>query len=80
MKGAMQKYSILRENMTATAADTATKRWMQGKWQICWKCQKDKPTGGGSLKFFGGGVRRFICRDCIAAKQAAIAAAAGADA
>ena len=42
--------------------------------KMCWKCQKDKPSFGGSLKMMGGQVpgalARFICKDCIEAKQA----------
>lgn len=78
MSNGMQKFSILRQNIAATSADANTKKWMRGKPQLCWKCQKDKQSAGGSFKFFGGGVRRFVCRDCIEAKQAAIAKATGA--
>lgn len=74
MSSGMQKFSILRQNIAATSADANTKRWMNGKPQLCWKCQKDKSVKGGSFKFFGT-VRRFICVDCVLAKQVAIAKA-----
>lgn len=42
-----------------------------GNWRVqkmCWRCQRDKYTKGGSLTLLGGrgGVMRFICRDCLA--------------
>jgi hypothetical protein len=67
-------FSAVRENLRATNADINNKQRMANTWQMCWKCQKDKPLKGGSLKFFGT-VRQFICLDCIETKLAAIAAA-----
>jgi hypothetical protein len=40
--------------------------------QMCWKCQKDKPMKNGTIKMFGT-VRRFICADCVLAKQIELA-------
>jgi hypothetical protein len=41
---------------------------------MCWKCQKEKPAFGGSIKMMSGSVSgtlaRFICSDCVEAKQA----------
>lgn len=49
-------------------------RRMSRTWQMCWKCQKDKPLLGGSITMLGGyvpgTVRKFICADCLQAKQA----------
>ncbi len=66
------KFNAVQQNISANKAHDATKRWMNGKPQMCWKCQKDKSTLGGSLKFFGS-VRRFICKECVEAKQQAMA-------
>ena len=68
----MQKFNIVKQNIAATSADIKTHQWLNRRPQLCWKCQKDKPLKGGSLKFFGT-VRRFICVDCVLAKQVAIA-------
>ena len=70
------KFSALRENIRALDADTQTKRWMYTRPQMCWKCQKDKPLKGGEQKFFGG-IKRFICVDCMLAKQVELARAKG---
>lgn len=78
MRSGTGTFSAIKQNIKATAADLGTKRWMVRQPQLCWKCQKDKPITGGTFKLFGGGVRRFICGDCIAEKQAALAKANGA--
>jgi hypothetical protein len=49
---------------------------MNGRKQLCWKCQQDKRLFGGTIKMFGS-VRRFICVDCVLAKQVEIARAKG---
>lgn len=69
-------FSVVQQNLAATKDHYATRRWMNSKPQTCWKCQKDKPTKGGAIKFFGT-VRRFICVDCVLAKQVEIARARG---
>lgn len=55
-------------------AEAGNNRWMSGKPQLCWRCQKDKPLKGGKITMLGGqapgAVRKFICADCIDAKQA----------
>ncbi len=61
-------FNAVQQNIYALDPDAQTKRWMSRKPQLCWKCQKDKPPKGGSFKFFGT-VRRFICVDCVLAKQ-----------
>lgn len=61
-------FSAVRENIKALSADAGTKRWMNSRPQLCWKCQKDKPMKGGSIKMFGS-IRRFICVDCVLTKQ-----------
>lgn len=71
------KFNVVKQNIEATRDNLATKRWMTGKPQMCWKCQKDKIMKGGSIKMFGT-VRRFICVDCVLAKQVAIASSDGA--
>ena len=61
-------FNVVQQNLAATKDHYATRRWMNNKPQLCWKCQKDKPPKGGSFKFFGT-VRRFICVDCVLTKQ-----------
>lgn len=65
-------FNVVQQNLAATKDHDATRRWMNRKPQMCWKCQKDKPMKGGTIKMFGT-VRRFICVDCVLAKQVAIA-------
>lgn len=65
-------FNVVQENIRALDADLKNKKWMNARPQMCWKCQKEKPIKGGSLKFFGS-VRRFICVDCVLAKQVALA-------
>lgn len=69
-------FNVVSQNIRALDADTQTKRWMSTRPQICWKCQKDKPMKGGTIKMFGT-VRRFICVDCVLTKQVEIARAKG---
>lgn len=56
------------------SAEASNNKRMKGKWQMCWRCQKDKPLHGGSIQMLGGmvpgTVRKFICADCLKAKQA----------
>lgn len=70
-------FNVVAQNLIRTSSQRGTERWMNNKWQLCWRCQKDKPVRNGSIKMFGP-IRRFICADCIAAKRAAIAATKGA--
>jgi hypothetical protein len=65
-------FSAVEENIRALSADTQTKKWMSRRPQMCWKCQKDKPMKNGTIKMFGT-VRRFICADCVLAKQIELA-------
>ena len=68
MSKANYTFSAVQENIKAHSAEIQTKRWMNRRPQMCWKCQKDKPMKGGSVKMFGS-VRRFICVDCVLTKQ-----------
>ena len=72
MTKADYKFNAVQENVRALGPDTKTKRWMTGRPQMCWKCQKEKLLRGGSIKMFGT-VRRFICVDCVLTKQAELA-------
>lgn len=72
----MQSFNPLKENIRALDGQIKNQKWMAGRPQLCWKCQKEKPLRGGSIKFFGT-VRRFICVDCVLTKQVAIAKANG---
>jgi hypothetical protein len=70
------KFNVVQQNIRALDPDAKTRRWMLGQPQMCWKCQKDKPLFGGTIKMFGS-VRRFICVDCVLAKQVELARAKG---
>lgn len=65
--------NIVAENIKTLTAHLDNERWMHKKKKLCWKCQKDKSTYGGSIKMMGGyvpgAVARFICKDCIDLKQ-----------
>lgn len=69
-------FNVVSQNIAATKDHYATRRWMNSRPQICWKCQQDKPMKGGTIKMFGT-VRRFICVDCVLTKQVEIARAKG---
>jgi len=43
---------------------------MSQKWKMCWKCQKDKTPYGGYLRITAG-LHKFICKDCMDAKEKA---------
>ena len=64
--------NVVAQNMAASSAKRSHEKWMRSQKKMCWKCQKDKPQYGGhaqTLDGFGGMVHKFICRDCIEAKQ-----------
>lgn len=65
MSNRLKTFSAIQQNIQATSGLLDNERRMVRKKQLCWKCQNDKPLLGGSLKFFGGGVRRFICKQCV---------------
>lgn len=64
--------SYVAENLLGYTATRDLNRYRSSRKKMCWKCQKDKPQYGGSaqtLDGFGGSVHKFICRDCIVAKE-----------
>lgn len=64
-------YGTYRPAARAIAQKTVeleNNRRNSGHWSLCWRCQKDRPIYGGSIKFFGS-VRRFICKGCIDARS-----------
>ena len=70
-------FSMLENNQAALAPQKHFGEWANGRGLLCWKCQKNKPRHGGSEKMMAGftnSLRRFICQDCIEAKQRSIAA------
>jgi hypothetical protein len=65
-------FNMLESNQAALAPRNAFAKWASRQGLMCWKCQKNKPRQGGSEKMMGGlttGIRRFICQDCVEAKQ-----------
>jgi hypothetical protein len=70
-------FSVMGSNNFAVSPQQNFTRWINKRGFMCWKCQKDKPRQGGSEKMMGKGIegiRRFICKDCVEAKQRSIAA------
>ena len=67
----LSKFNVMHQNMTALAPMLADNEYKSRRPQMCWKCQQDKPLKGGKMKFFGGGLRRFICKSCVDEKQKA---------
>ena len=64
--------SYVAENLLGYSATRDLNRFRSSRKKMCWKCQKDKPQYGGhaqTLDGFGGNVHKFICGDCIAAKE-----------
>jgi len=71
MRGQGQR-SYVRENLLGYSATKDLNRYRSSRTKLCWKCQKDKPQLGGSaqtLDGFGGSLHKFICRDCLDAKE-----------
>lgn len=68
MRGQISKH-IVAENLMATNPQIANKQAMAVKKKMCWKCQQEKSPVGGHVKTFKGGPMKFICRDCMDAKQ-----------
>ena len=60
--------NIVGDNLSATSAKRRNEQWMHSKHKMCWKCQKDKSTKGGFLRIMAG-LHKFICKDCMAAKE-----------
>ena len=70
-------FNVLENNSFAVSPQQHFAKWASRQGLLCWKCQKTKPRRGGSEKMMGKGIegiRRFICQDCIEAKQRSIAA------
>ena len=62
--------SVVAENLLATSAKRSHEHWMSRHWKMCWKCQQDKPTLDGYLRI-SAGLHKFICKDCMDAKEKA---------
>ena len=72
-QGQAQK-SYVAENLLAYSATRDLNRYRLSRTKLCWKCQKDKPQYGGHaqvLDGFGGNVHKFVCKDCLDAKEKA---------
>ena len=62
--------SVVAQNLAASSAKRSNEKWMRRQWKMCWKCQKDKPANGGYLRITAG-LHKFICKDCMDAKEKA---------
>jgi len=63
------KFNVVRQNIAAYKAESNNNQRMLNHRQMCWKCQKEKPLKGATMKFFGS-VRMLICADCVTSKKA----------
>ena len=65
-------FNVMDSNNFAVNPQQNFGKWASSQGKLCWKCQQNKPRKGGSEKLMAGfssGLRRFICQDCIEAKQ-----------
>ena len=65
-------FNILENNSFAVNPQQNFTKWANRRGLLCWKCQQTKPRQGGSEKMMAGftnSLRRFICKDCVEAKQ-----------
>ncbi len=62
--------NVVAENLSASFAKMRHEKWMRSQRKMCWKCQKDKSPIGGYLRFMAG-LHKFICKDCMDAKEKA---------
>jgi hypothetical protein len=60
--------NVLAGNIAALRGQQKNEKYMNQKWKMCWKCQKDKNPSGGFLRITAG-LHKFICKDCMDAKQ-----------
>jgi len=60
--------NVLAGNIAALKGQQKNEKYMNQKWKMCWKCQKDKNPSGGFLRITTG-LHKFICKDCMDAKQ-----------
>jgi hypothetical protein len=62
--------NVVAQNMAASSAKRSHEKWMRSQFMMCWICQKDKSPIGGYLRF-AAGLHKFICKDCMDAKEKA---------
>jgi hypothetical protein len=60
--------NVVAQNVAAVRAQQRNEKRMNSKWKCCWRCQKDKDPRGGFLRIQAG-LHKFICKDCMNAKQ-----------
>jgi len=63
-------FSVLDSNSFAVSPQQHFAKWASRHKLMCWKCQKDKPANGGYLRI-AAGLHKFICKDCMDAKEKA---------
>jgi hypothetical protein len=60
--------NVVAGNIAALSAQLKNEKRMNGRWKLCWKCQKDKNPYGGYMRL-AAGLHKFICKDCMDAKE-----------
>jgi len=67
-------FNAVASNVFAMAPEAERRKYASRHPQLCWACQKEKPTLGGRLNITPG-FHKFVCKDCCdasAAKKAAL--------
>ena len=60
--------NVVAQNLAALRGQQRNDKYMNQKWKMCWKCQKDKNPYGGYLRITAG-LHKFICKDCMDVKH-----------
>lgn len=60
--------NVLASNIKALKGQFRNEKYMNNRWKMCWKCQKDKNPYGGHLRITAG-LHKFICKDCMDVKE-----------
>lgn len=60
--------NVVAGNIAALSAQLKNEKRMNSRLKMCWKCQKDKNPYGGYMRL-AAGLHKFICKDCMDAKE-----------
>jgi hypothetical protein len=60
--------NVVASNIAALSAQLKNEKRMNSRSKMCWKCQKDKNPYGGYMRITAG-LHKFICKDCMDAKE-----------
>ena len=60
--------NVVASNIAALSAQLKNEKRMNSRSKMCLKCQKDKNPYGGYMRL-AAGLHKFICKDCMDAKE-----------